>query len=169
MGRRSLNSILSAFGIALIASTPAVKAASPENAGLSRYDAVGAPVSVEALEDYRLVKLKRVYFASRKSDLSVEEEISLSQFVSRFCRTNQFVIELRGYADDAGSADHGLALSTRRAEAIAQYLTKSGILPQRIRLIGLGEIDANRPTDNPEHQRVDIRIFANPETVSNGS
>jgi outer membrane protein OmpA-like peptidoglycan-associated protein len=168
VSRHSLNSILSAFGIALIASIPAVKATSPENIGLGRYEAASAPVSVEALEDYKLVKLKRVYFASRKSDLSLEEEMSLGQFVRRFCRTNQFVIELRGYADDAGSADHGLALSTKRAEAIAQYLTKSGILPQRIRLIGLGEIDANRPTDNPEHQRVDIRIFANPETASNG-
>ena len=167
MGRRSLSTTLNVFGIALIASIPALKAASSENVGLGHYEAVGAAVSVEALEDYKLVKLKRVYFASRKSKLTIENEISLGQFVRRFCRTNQFVIELRGYADDAGSLDHGLALSTKRAEAIAQYLTKSGILPQRIRLIGLGEIDANRPTDSPEHQRVDIRIFVNPATGPN--
>ena len=168
MGRGSLNNILNVFGIVLIASIPSLKAASPGNVAPSHYDAAGVPVSPEALEDYRLVKLKRVYFASSKSEITVADEISLGQFVRRFCRTNQFVIELRGYADDAGSLDHGLALSTRRAEAIAQYLTKSGILPQRIRLIGLGEIDPNRLTDNPEHQRVDIRIFVNPETASNG-
>ena len=166
MVRGSL-STLSVFGLALVATIAALKADRLEAAGPG-HQTFDAPASGEVLENYRLVKLKRVYFASSKSEITVADEISLGQFVRRFCRTNQFVIELRGYADDAGSLDHGLALSTKRAEAIAQYLTKSGILPQRIRLIGLGEIDPNRLTDNPEHQRVDIRIFVNPETASNG-
>jgi len=97
----------------------------------------------------------------------MEDEISLSQLVKRFCRTNQFVIELRGYADGTGSVEQDLALSTKRVLAIAPAPTENGIPSQRIRVAGLGEVDDTGPRDNPEHQRVDIRIFVNPETPSN--
>jgi outer membrane protein OmpA-like peptidoglycan-associated protein len=158
-------SILRVLGVAFIASV-ALTATSLEAEGL-RHQTINASASVEALENYRLVKLKRVYFAPGKAHLSSEDEISLGQLVSRFRRTNQFVIELRGYADGAGSTDQDLALSTKRAEAIAQYLTANGIFLQRIRIVGLGEIDETGPKDNPGHQRVDIRIFMNPTTTAN--
>jgi outer membrane protein OmpA-like peptidoglycan-associated protein len=158
-------STLSVFGLGLIASIASLKADRLDAAGPGR-QTFDAPASSEVLEDYRLVKLKRVYFALGKADLSIEDQISLGQFVRRFCRMNQIVVELRGYADGAGSREHDLALSTQRAEAIARSLTEGGVLSQRIRLVGLGEIDERGPKDNPERQRVDIRIFLNPRTTS---
>jgi outer membrane protein OmpA-like peptidoglycan-associated protein len=158
-------STLSVFGLALIASIAALKTDRLEAAG-SGNQTFDAPVSGDVLESYRLVKLKRVYFALGKADLSMEDQISLGQFARRFCRMNQIVIELRGYADGAGSTDQDLALSMQRADTIARSLTEGGVLSQRIRLVGLGEIDERGPKDNPEHQRVDIRIFMNPPTTS---
>ena len=154
------------FGMALIAGIAVLSTARLEGSGLG-HQTFDAPASAEALENYRLVKLQRVYFALGKADLSAEDEISLSQLAKRFCRTNQFVIELRGYADGAGSVERDFTLSTKRAEAIARSLTGIGIPLQRIRVAGLGEIDETGPRDNPEHQRVDIRIFMTPETPSN--
>lgn len=155
-------SILRVFGIAFLAGI----AAQAEGLGHQTFD---VPASVEALENYRLVKLKRVYFASGRADLSIEDKTSLGQFVSRFCRTNQIVIELRGYADGEGSTEQDLALSTKRAEAIARYLTENGAFLQRIRIVGLGEVDERGRKDNPEHQRVDIRIFTDPQTTAYSS
>jgi OOP family OmpA-OmpF porin len=154
------------FGMALIAGIAVLSTARLEGSGLG-HQTFDARATAEALESYRLVKLHRIYFALGKADLSIEDEASLGQVVRRFCRTNQVVIELRGYADGTGSVERDLTLSTKRAEAIARSLAANGIPSQRIHVAGLGEVDETGPRDNPEHQRVDIRIFVNPETPSN--
>lgn len=128
----------------------------------------GAPVlriysenspAVEALEYEKLVALKGVHFDSSSFDLEVGEKAALNTLIQRFCRVSQFTIELRGYADGGLSREQNLALSTIRATEIAQYLAERGISPGRILILGLGEVDPKGPTGNPEHQRVDVRIF----------
>ena len=121
----------------------------------------GRPDSAESLENYKVVGLKRLFFGSAKSDLSAGEKLSLSHFLGHFRWSDQFIIELRGYTDGAESAESNRTLSAKRAEAIARFLSANGIPSQCIRTIGLGEIEGGQ-ANNPEHRRVDLRIFMQP-------
>jgi outer membrane protein OmpA-like peptidoglycan-associated protein len=146
------------LGAVVIASTTALTGAGSENVvAPERFD---TSHDGEALENCRLVSLTSVHFASANAGLSAAEETSLRRLVKRYGLTNGLVIELRGYTDGIGSVEGNLALSTKRTQAIARFLIENGIPQQRIQPLGLGEIDDSGP--NPEHRRVDVRIFMQP-------
>jgi outer membrane protein OmpA-like peptidoglycan-associated protein len=111
----------------------------------------------DALEDYSLASLRRIYFTFGRSDTSREEKTALGKLVNTMGAGS--IIEVRGYADGAGSTEKNLALSTVRAEAVAKVLVGSGVPSQRVLVIGLGAVDPNGPALDPEHQRVDLRVF----------
>lgn len=48
------------------------------------------------------------------------------------------LVTVEGFADPAGSAQYNVALSTRRAEAVRDYLMQQGIMAQ-LRVVGYGE------------------------------
>lgn len=61
--------------------------------------------------------------------------------LAEYVRTNRFAfIELSGHADERGSREHNVALSRRRAEAVAQYLRENGYSGQ-FKLIAVGEAE----------------------------
>jgi OOP family OmpA-OmpF porin len=135
--------IITALGVALVACAAPVFAA--PGAG--------------ALESYRLVTLSSAHFASGTPELTAGEKASLDDLAKRFCHTDQTVIELRGYADGAGSTKRDVALSAARAHAVERFLIERGVPAERIILLGLGEVDPGGPALLAEHQRVDVRIF----------
>jgi outer membrane protein OmpA-like peptidoglycan-associated protein len=121
--------------------------------------------AVRALENDTLIALKRVHFASGSSDVKNDEKAVLDSLTSSLSGSSRWVIELRGYSDSAGSSGQNLALSLGRTNSIARLLSERGIPMQRILTIGLGEVDPNGPVLDPEHERVDIRIFVPPATA----
>jgi outer membrane protein OmpA-like peptidoglycan-associated protein len=158
-----LNRILrtfSGFAVVAVVGVATAQATEPEAAVYPGYSKTLA--DVQALESYHLVALRRVHFAAGKHDLSLREKASLENFATPFCQTNQWVVELRGYADGARSTEQNANLSAERAKAVARILSEYGIPSQNILPLGLGEIDPGSPAPKPEHQRVDIRIFMRP-------
>jgi outer membrane protein OmpA-like peptidoglycan-associated protein len=147
----------SGLAVLVIASATNVRASDREKLGRSSYEASAAIPNIEGLESYQLTNLKRIYFACGKSDASQELKTSLRNLVNIVGEGS--IIELRGFADSAGSLEKNIALSTARAEGIAKFLIDIGIPSRRIRVIGLGAVDADGPALNPEHQRVDLRVF----------
>jgi outer membrane protein OmpA-like peptidoglycan-associated protein len=145
-------SVLGAAMLAWLSSAVAASNATPSAQQLSR-------PSVEALENYRLLSRNCAHFAVGKVELSPEERASLTALSNRLGQTKQAVIELRGYADGAGSTEQNLALSTERAQMIQRLLIELGIPRGRILVLGLGAVDSAGPTLIPDHQRVDIRVF----------
>lgn len=120
---------------------------------------VFAAPGAEALESYRLLTLSSAHFASGTPELTAGEKASLEDLAKRFCRADQTVIELRGYADGTGSTERDVALSAARAHAVESFLIERGVPAERIILLGLGEVDPSGPALRAEHQRVDVRIF----------
>lgn len=59
-------------------------------------------------------------------------------------------IEISGYADGKGSDEYNLALSKRRASAVATYLASKGASKSRIKTIGYGETKPLAPNENPD-------------------
>lgn len=141
----------------------AILAVSTANIQASEVKRAYRETAADALEDYNLASLNRIYFAYGKSGASREEKIALGKVVNTMGAGS--IIELRGYADGAGSPEKNLALSTARAEAIAKLLIASGVPSERILVMGLGAVDPNGPALDPEHQRVDLRVFVAPTDV----
>lgn len=54
-------------------------------------------------------------------------------------RDSSLTIVLHGHADTTGPDDYNLALSQRRARAVARFFQAQGIPPSRIRMYGFGE------------------------------
>lgn len=72
-------------------------------------------------------------------------------------RYPQTTIRVEGHTDATGRDDHNLALSERRAKAVADALYQRNVSPDRISTIGYGE---SRPisSDNAMNRRVNIVI-----------
>jgi outer membrane protein OmpA-like peptidoglycan-associated protein len=145
---------ISVLGVAILASMGSALGGS----SVTPADQVARP-SVASLENYTLLSRDSAHFALGKADLSPEGRASLGSLANRLSRTLQAVIELRGYADGAGSTEQNVALSTERAQVIQRFLIERGVPTDRILVLGLGAVDPASQALNPDHQRVDIRVF----------
>lgn len=122
-------------------------------------------VNAESLEAYTMVALDRVYFNYERSDLSAKEEKLVNAALLRFSSTPQAVIELRGYEDGMESRQSETALGNARSKVIAQYLIANGIPSGRILSVATDGTSGEDRSANPEHRRVDIRVFAAPGSM----
>jgi outer membrane protein OmpA-like peptidoglycan-associated protein len=152
--RTSLKKI-GVLGVAMLASVGSALGGS----SVAPADQRVARPSVESLENYTLLSRDSAHFKLGKVDLSTEERASLAGLANRLVQTRQAVIELRGYADGAGSTEQNVALSSERADVIQRLLIERGVAADRIVAFGLGAVDPAGPALNPDHQRVDIRVF----------
>jgi outer membrane protein OmpA-like peptidoglycan-associated protein len=75
---------------------------------------------------------------------------------------NRSLVDIYGFTDSTGSPQHNLALSQRRAQSVANYLSGQGINPRRFYVTGLGEtrpIASNATAAGREqNRRVEIQI-----------
>lgn len=122
-------------------------------------------VNAESLEAYTMVALDRVYFNYERSDLSAKEKKLVNAALLRFSTTPQAVIELRGYEDGMESRQNETALGNARSQVIAQYLIANGVPSSRILSVATDATSGEDRSANPEHRRVDIRVFASPGSM----
>jgi outer membrane protein OmpA-like peptidoglycan-associated protein len=133
--------------------------------------------------NYQLVEKGDVMFAFDKSRLDQGSKTALDAIARKAKSVPRTVIDLQGFADKTGGSDYNLALSQKRADAVARYLMTQHNVPLRsISIMGLGEEDppANITADfgappanaSPQElrqfsRRVYIRILA-PATATTG-
>ena len=71
-------------------------------------------------------------------------------------------VEIRGYADPRGSAEHNLQLSERRAQVVREWLIQHGIAPVRLRIAAHGASDlveaGTSETEHAQNRRVVFRV-----------
>ncbi|HWZ57849.1 MAG TPA: OmpA family protein [Gemmatimonadaceae bacterium] len=78
-------------------------------------------------------------------------------------------ITIEGFADPAGSKQYNLALSTRRADAVRDYLSSKGIEMGALKTVGYGKtrlVNPNASKDDPgaeQNRRVVFVIETKPE------
>jgi len=125
--------------------------------GIAR-EVVKSSISAESLEQCELVGLKRVYFQYDGSELTVKEKSTLTALANEFSQETQAIVELRGYTDGK-EAQSKTALGAKRSEAIAHYLEAKGVPASSILLVGTDGADEQDGSANPEHRRVDVRVF----------
>jgi OmpA-OmpF porin, OOP family len=83
-----------------------------------------------------------------KSTLKPEGKRSLDKFAADLRGTRFDVIKVTGHTDRLGSASYNMTLSTKRAEAVSNYLVDPAAIPvSRISATGVGE---SAPTTRPD-------------------
>lgn len=146
---------------------PISKLDAKENPDVIAHSVATPSITAESLETFNLVKLMRVYFNSEESALSAEEKTALNRLAKTFGNAPQSIIELRGYIDGMESMRlPSTALGTIRSRAIAQYLTANGVPSEKILLVAVSGMADESRSANPEHRRVDIRVFTAPSSNS---
>lgn len=101
-----------------------------------------------SLTGKRIEVMGRIEFETSRSRLLPESEPVLTA-VLQILQHNSNILRLsiEGHTDDRGRANDNLQLSLSRAEAVASWLTKQGIEPNRLVARGLG---AREPIDTNE-------------------
>jgi len=103
----------------------------------------------------KIVRL-HVNFAYNKTDIKQEYVSQIKEVVDFLNENSNYSVVLNGHTDSIGSEEYNLALSLRRANAVANELVKLGIDKSRIRTNGYGETDPIA-TNKTEEGRVQNR------------
>ncbi len=80
-----------------------------------------------------------INFEVGRAQIRVESEPILDNVAMWLHENEDYVIEIRGHTDNLGDPALNLALSTKRAEAVKDYLIGHGITSNRLFTRGLGE------------------------------
>jgi X-X-X-Leu-X-X-Gly heptad repeat protein len=126
--------------------------------------------TVDAMNRYQMTKSDTVLFGVNKDTLTPEAKQKLDDLASQVSGLDRFVIEVQGFTDKSGPTAYNEALSQRRAQAVARYLTNERKVPVRA-LSMLGEGYAQPVADDKTrdgrkaNRRVEVRIWV-PETAS---
>jgi outer membrane protein OmpA-like peptidoglycan-associated protein len=96
------------------------------------------------------VILKNIFFDTDKFDLKEESRTELGKLMQLLNGNPDIRIEISGYTDNTGSADHNLVLSRNRAKAVYDYLVLNGIAKERLSYSGFG---LTRPIDTNDTEQ----------------
>ena len=83
--------------------------------------------------------LADVYFAFDRSELATEARETLQRNSDWIKEHPGVQIEIEGHADSRGTNEYNLALGSRRAQAVKDYLVTLGVDPGRFSTISYGE------------------------------
>ena len=102
-----------------------------------------------------------VAFDLNKADLKPSFYPRLDEIIQTLKDSPETRFEVIGHADSTGEADYNQGLSERRAAAVADYLIRGGISPDRFTTSGRGEMDpiaSNKTREGrAKNRRVDLQ------------
>lgn len=103
-----------------------------------------------------------VTFDHDQSNVKAQFYGTLGEVASTLNEYNQTVIQVAGFTDSTGTDSYNQALSERRANAVASYLTSKGVASNRMVIKGLGESYPIASNDSEagraQNRRVEITI-----------
>ena len=91
----------------------------------------------------------KIYFDYDQDSLR-EDALSDLLKVSRLMKDNpKYTLLVEGHADERGTREYNLALSERRAKAVEDFLSASGVSSFNVEVVGYGE---EKPVDNGSNE-----------------
>ena len=91
----------------------------------------------------------KIYF-DYDQDALREDALSDLLIVSRLMKDNpKYTLLVEGHADERGTREYNLALSERRAKAVEDFLSASGVSSFNVEVVGYGE---EKPVDNGSNE-----------------
>src|SRR5690606_37267072 len=115
-------------------------------------------------EARRIFLQRKVFFELDRAELKVESLHLLDRLVE-VLKSNPEITKIRveGHTDTTGTDAHNLELSQQRAQAVVDYLVRSGIEAGRLEAKGLGEAEPLQQGDSEDvhatNRRVEFHIL----------
>jgi OOP family OmpA-OmpF porin len=124
---------------------------------------LNAPVRVMDLSTLEpkpgmVVRLQSVHFHWDETTMLPGSSVDLDKLLELMRRYPDMVVAIVGHTDNEGGDEYNLALSERRALAVADYLYDRGIDHSRLRWKGMGERQPAASNDTPEGRQINRRV-----------
>lgn len=107
--------------------------------------------------------LNNVHFESGKATLTIESYKQLKDLLEFMKLKKLAKIEVAGHTDNVGDDEANLVLSTKRAEAVRNYLISNGVAADRVIAEGYGEkfpVDSNVTAQGRQaNRRTEVRLL----------
>lgn len=97
-----------------------------------------------SLEDFRVTVGERVFFGYDRYELSAEARATLERQAAWLRQYGSVRVLIGGHADERGTREYNLALGSRRAAAVKDYLVSLGVPANRVETVSYGK---ERPLD----------------------
>ncbi len=121
---------------------------------------VGPPLTAEACQPAfaDILGQGKILFETGKASIQKDSDAVLDNLTAIAMRCPEAQIEISGHTDSVGNDDTNMELSRRRAEAVAEYLTKAGIATTRMTAVGYGKMHPIASNDTEEGRAQNRRI-----------
>ena len=133
---------------------PDYKDECPDTKAGAKVDARGCYIELEETVTIDL-SVEFALDSAEINDLSFQELLKIINFLREY-PTSSAVIE--GHTDSSGAASYNQSLSERRAEAVKEVLSKSGIDAGRLSAVGFGEERPVASNDTAEGRQRNRRV-----------
>ena len=124
-----------------------------------RQNLAGSQVDVQRQGDTLLLNMPGgVTFQTGSAQIQPAFFGTLNQIANTLNQYPQTLIEVVGHTDSTGDAGFNQRLSEQRAQAVANYLIQSGVLPARIFTAGFGETRPVASNASPQGRQANRRV-----------
>jgi peptidoglycan-associated lipoprotein len=124
------------FAAALVAALAMGACANKTNDLTAGFGSAGAPGSQQ---DFVVNVGDRVFFESDQTDLTSQARGTLDKQAQWLATYNRYSFTIEGHADERGTREYNIALGSKRAQSVRDYLASRGIEPSRMRTISYGK------------------------------
>jgi peptidoglycan-associated lipoprotein len=124
------------FAAALVAALAMGACANKTNDLGAGFGSAGAPGSQQ---DFVVNVGDRVFFESDQTDLTSQARATLDKQAQWLATYNRYSFTIEGHADERGTREYNIALGSKRAQSVRDYLASRGVEPSRMRTISYGK------------------------------
>ena len=110
---------------------------SPKKRLISREDEEKS-INLDKIEKGKGIVVDNIHFEIDSAYLKKESLNILDRMIESMKRNRRIRLEVRGHTDSTGTHGHNMKLSEKRADAVKDYMIKSGISPERLLSRGFG-------------------------------
>ncbi|HEY6642081.1 OmpA family protein [Povalibacter sp.] len=119
----------------------------------------GTGVSVTRIGDNITLNLpSNITFATNSADLNAQFYNALDGVSMVLKEYEKTVIEVAGHTDSTGTEQYNQALSLRRAQSVATYLSSHGVVSTRLLTVGAGEAHPVASNDTEQGRAANRRV-----------
>jgi len=107
---------------------------------------------------FELLAKAKIRFDSGRATIDKDSMGLLDKLIETALRCPNANIEVAGHTDTDGDNNINIALSEKRAQAVADYLIKAGLPPDRLKAVGYGSSQPVAANDTDEGKAKNRRI-----------